>query len=155
MVLEKEKAIFLVQKVLELKNITLVQRAFRTKFKNSNVPRIKTIRGIYNRFLRSDFVPSSRKNRAKSNIRENAEKNQKKIEDKESRISIRKAVSITKCSYTTTRDILKNNLKLKPYKLNVHQELYETDYVKRLEFANRIMRLKHNPEFQMIACDEA
>ena len=50
-----EKRTYLTKKLLELKSATLVQRAFRTKFKNETCPARSTIIDLANKF---DFTGS-------------------------------------------------------------------------------------------------
>ena len=55
-----EKRIFLNNEFTKKNNITLVQRAFRTKFKSQTVPHRKTILNIVNKYKKTGSVDRKR-----------------------------------------------------------------------------------------------
>ena len=70
-------------------------------------------------------------------------------------LSIRRLSSLANISYSLTRDILQNDLKLKPYKYQECQQLLEADYSKRVDFATWLLSLPSWVIQYMICTDEA
>ena len=66
---------------------------------------------------------------------EDAKNKLKELFDQNPSLSLRKAASAVDVSYNLTRDILKNQLNLKPYKYNEFHQLEPQDYSRRAYFA--------------------
>ncbi len=60
--------------------------------------------------------------------------------------SQRKASQLLGIGYSSLRKIMEEQLKLFPYKIQVHQPLSEKDIQRRLEFANLILEMVRNKE---------
>ena len=136
---DKEKRVFLVKKKYELHKITLVKRAWRTKFKNTKAPSTNTINSIISKFEKMGLVTSESLETAKqSGLREEAKKLLKTVITENPSLSIRKASCATDFSYSLCRYVLKHDLKLKPYKKYYVQKLNEPDYSKRLDFGKLV-----------------
>lgn len=63
----------------------------------------------------------------------------KNIYENEPSTSIRRAAQQARMSYGTTWTILKRDLNLFPYKIQVHQQLKDVDVSRRLDFANLML----------------
>ena len=101
MLYDIQKRIFLVQKYYELKQFTLVQRAFRTKYKSSTAPNQNTIINLINAFEKTGSVAYVTINRKKSNDKRIVAQNQlKSMIDEFPNLSIRKAESAVGVSTT-------------------------------------------------------
>ena len=114
-----QERVFLVKKYYESHNITSVQKAYRSNFKNSDAPSWSVIKNIISNFEKSGsvgHVPPKPKEPSKK--REEA-KNQLKtmVSDFES-FSITKAASAIGVSRTLVYHILHDDLHIKPYKFH-------------------------------------
>jgi len=146
----------MVEKYHELKNYTLVQRAWRTNFKNHAVPAFDTIKNTIQRFNTTGSVANMPSSRAEpSQKREDAKNQLKEMFSANPSLSIRKASANTGVSYGMVQIILKEDLHLKPYKIHYCHQLLAADYQKRVNFADFFMGLPNNARSLLICCDEA
>jgi hypothetical protein len=153
---DKSQHAFLFKKYVELKSVILVQRAWRTEFKNERVPCRDIILGTASRFERTGSVSFKSRRQAKpSEKREAARKLVKTLNSDNDELSIRKLAKITGVSYSLVRSILKEDLHLKPYKQHEWHELEPGDYQKRLKFADFFLGLPKNARLLLLCCDEA
>ena len=132
--LTSDQRIFIVKNFYETKSTTDVQRKFKYRFKKSDVSR-KHIYRIVQKFERQGSVAdapkpgrprSSRSNENVSTLREMLSNSPEK--------SIRRSSSETGIPKTCVHDILRKDLKLFPYKIQIMQNLNITDQVQRLGF---------------------
>ena len=133
--LDFKQRTFVVKTFLETKSPVLVQRKFKKEFKSSAAPSKKHIYSIVNKFERTGSVfdekrtgrPKTARNGANFSIIEEAffESPQK---------SVRRASSETSISKTSVQRILKFDLDLYPYKIQIMQSLSLNDQVERLDF---------------------
>ena len=97
--------------------VRLIQRAYRSKFKNKPCPTAEAIaklsKEIYTTGTILDLPPKQKKER---DIRVDARNKLKVRFFEDPRLSIRKASVDVEISYSLCRDILLKDLKLKPYK---------------------------------------
>ena len=151
-----EKRTFLIKKFHELKNIRKVQKAWRTKFISSKAPDYKTIKNLVDKFEKLGLV-ENKPRKLVNNVRkrEDAKKQLKSLFEEKPGLSIRKASQQVGISYGMTRDILRKDLELKPYKYNECQKLEPSDFPKRLNFANWFIKQPKNNKFFFICSDEA
>ena len=153
---DKEKRLFMVKKYCELKSYTLVRRSWRTNFKNDIVPDVRTIKRTIDSFNKTGSVASLPPLRpTPSQKREDAKNQLKEMFSAHPSLSIRKASANTGMSYGMVRRVLKEDLHLKPYKLHEWHELLESDYEKRVKFADFFMGLPKNALTRLVCCDEA
>ena len=104
---DKEKRIFMVKKFHELKNSTLVQRAWRTEFKFLKAPTHKTISYWSETFNKHGTVENQPHDRPDLVKKREALKNQLESLFKEnSSLSLRKAAVATGSSHSHVRVIL-------------------------------------------------
>ena len=151
-----ERRTFLVEKYHQLKNITLVKRAWRTEFKNNPAPSYTTIQNTIEKFETTGSVQDKpRKKRAQSENRQNAKTRVEEFFEENPLLSIRKASSAAQVSYTTIRSILLDDLHLKPYKIQEYHQLQLGDYNKRENFADWFLALPSDAKFFFIVSDEA
>ena len=151
----KERA-FLAKMMIEKKSIKQVQQAWRTKYKNSKAPDHKTISGYVSRFEKYGKVTNMSRPEKKANQKRMMAKNlikQHVLEKPE--LSIRKLAQLAHVSYSLARDILKYDLKLKPYKYQEHHKLEAKDYEKRMIFAQWVLDRPTNFVDKLICTDEA
>lgn len=147
---------FLLKKYHQLQNSTLVQRAWRTEFKNKKAPSCSTIERLAQRFENTGSVADSPPVQKKpSEKRQDAKKQLETLFSEFDNLSIRKAKRTTGISYGMIHRILKEDLHLKPYKEHEWHELQPGDNQKRLEFAEYFLDLPKNACFLLLACDEA
>lgn len=152
----KSQRVFLIRKFNFLKNASLVRRAWRTKFKNLPAPSISTIHYINNKFNKTGSVVYIQHKHAKPTAKREDSKNRLKIIISEDpTLSIRKLSVELGVSYNLTRDILRVDLRLKPYKYGEKHELKHQDYQKRLDFAHWFLKKPKNANQYLICTDEA
>ena len=153
---DKEKRVFMVEKYHKLKNYTLVQRAWRSSFKNVRVPALVTIKSTVERFNNTGSVASLPPLRAQpSHKREDAKNQLQEMFLENPSLSIRRSSGNTGISYGMVQSILKEDLHLKPYKFHEWHQLLAEDYQKRVDFVNFFMGLPNNARSLLICCDEA
>jgi hypothetical protein len=126
------KRVFLVKKFYELKEISLVQRSFRSEYPNKGTPYHSSINNLISNFeKRGTVTPLPRK---RKNIVQKREKN--KLVSEFPNLSIRKAAFALDVSPTLVYNIFHDDLHLKPYKFHIWHKLEAKDYEKRVNFAN-------------------
>ena len=106
----------------ELKSVSLVQRAYRSKYKNKKCPTKATILNLSWKFDRTGSLldlPPKPKNERETRIR------LKILFNEDPSLSMRKASVDVGISYSLCRDILLKDLRLKPYK---YQRLRKKGY---------------------------
>ena len=139
---EIKERVFLVQKFYELKNISLIQRAFRVKFPNQKAPSNKVIKYIISVFEKTGSVQRQPpKPKEPSKKRKDAKSRLETLITEMPKLSIRKAASAIGVSPTLVYHVLHDDLHLKPYKFHQWHKLEETDYGKRLFFAQWFLNL--------------
>ena len=153
---DTEKRVFMVNKYAEFKNVAKVQRAWRTEFKNLKAPDKGTI--LYNvcKFEKTGSVNHVARKVPKHSVKRLQAKNKiKDLISEKPNLSIRKLAVDSEISYELVRMILKDDLKLKPYKPPVLHELQPADYEKRVKFAQWFLKLPLNTVDYIIFSDEA
>jgi hypothetical protein len=153
---DRKKRVFMVEKFKKLNNFTLVQRSWRTQFPGLQVPTYRTIQSTVARFDETGSIESRPPKHAEaSEKRENAKNVIQTAVSENPHLSVRKLMPLANVSYGTTLDILKNDLDLRPYKIQHCQELKPPDYAKRLAFAEWFKSLPPGTRNNMIFSDEA
>lgn len=147
---------FLYEKYIELKNLTKVQRAYRTKYKTSRAPCRFTILNIARNFQNTGYVGRKRVHARRKHVRtDELIKSVENLIIEDPRISIRKIRSVVGHSYGVIRNLCRKDLKLKPYKPKRTFKLYKLDHRKRLEFVQFLKNRRLNVEDYFICSDEA
>ena len=125
--------IFLVKKFYELKHISSVQRAYRTKYKNQTAPTHSTIKNIISRFEKTGSVKLVTGNQKEpSDKRKEAKIRVENVISEFPSLSIRKTAAAVNISPTLVFTILHDDLHLKPFKLHKWYKLEVHDYEKRV-----------------------
>ena len=118
----------------ELKSVTLVQRAYRSEYKDKKCPTKATILDLSKKFDRTGSLldlPPQPKNERETRI----EARIKISFTEDPSLSMRKASVDVGISYSLCRDILLKDLRLKSYKYQSTHQLLTLDYEKRVIFA--------------------
>ena len=152
---DTKKRVFMVNNYQKFKNIASVQRAWRTQFKNQKAPSRSAILTSISKFENTgtvDHIP--RKTFVPSKKREAAQIEVKKLILEKPSLSINKLSVAAGISYGTTRSILRDDLKLKPYKLQAVHQLDPQNYAKRVKFAKWFLSLPDVAIDQIIFSDE-
>ena len=121
----------MLQKLYELKSVTLVQRAYRSEQKNKKCSTKATILNLSRKFERIllDLPPKpkyERKTRIEARIR------LKTLFTEDPSLSMRKASVDVDISYSLCRDLILKDLRLKPYKYQSAHQSLPLDYEKRV-----------------------
>ena len=126
-----------------MKSVTLVQRAYRSEYKNKKCPTKATILSLSRKMCANE-----RETRIDARIRLNI------LFTEDPSLSIRKASVDVGISYSLCRDRLLKDLRLKPYVQSAYQ-LLPLDYEKRVIFAQWWLGLAKSTYKRLIASDEA
>ena len=156
MAIDDRKRIFLIKKWYKLQNITLVKRAWRTKYKFEPVPHYSTIKNYVTKFEKNGSVANSTKVFATRVERRETAKNRVAALIKENpRLSTRKLGCDADISHGLARLILRDDLMLYPYSVHVRHELKAADYARRLNFADWVVNKAQIPHDSIVCTDEA
>lgn len=151
-----EKRIFLLEKYIKFEQISSVQHAYRSKFKNEPAPGHNTIMGIVSAFKTTGSVlPKPPIKKQPCEKREEAKNQLKDMVADSATFSSRKASSALGISQTLVLSILHDDLHLKPYKHHKWHKLEVHDYEKRVEFATWFLSLAAQVKFFFYFSDEA
>ena len=148
--------VFLVKKVYELKEISLVQQAFIAEYPKDGTPNYSVIKNILSNFEKYGsvaHVPPKHKNLGQK--REMAKKQLENMVSDFPKLSIRKAASAVGVSPTLVYHIFTDDLHLKPYKFHLWHKLGDKDYEKRLNFAHWFLKQPESTHEYIICSDEA
>ena len=148
--------VFLVKKVYELKEISLVQRAFRREYPKDGTTNYSVIKNILSNFEKYGsvaHVPPKHKNLGQK--REMAKKQLENMVSDFPKLSIRKAASAVGVSPTLVYHIFTDDLHLKLYKFHLWHKLEDKDYEKRLNFAHWFLKQPESTHEYIICSDEA
>jgi hypothetical protein len=136
-----EIRVFLVKTFYSLQHISLVQKAFRTRFKSSDAPSVQTIKNLISNFEKTGSVSHvAPKTKNPSQKREMAKNQLKTMVSDFKSFSISKAASSIGVSKTLVYHILHDDLHLKPFKFQQWHKLEDHDYEKRLLFASWFLK---------------
>ena len=137
--------LFLNNKFIEYKSIVKVQRAYRSKYTTKSVPGGTVIKNIHNNYLKTGSVGrrlcTSRKKTVRTSYLIEAIEN---IHLDDPKISIRKIANLVPASNSVVRQVLREDLNLKPFKIPRTFKLYTTDYQKRLNFVQFVKSRRIN-----------
>jgi hypothetical protein len=151
-----EQSTFLVEKYLEKKNVISVKRAWNTKYLGKNAPSSRNILFTVKRFKETGSVLSrSKKSSNRADFRKNSKIAIEKLISEDPRLSIRALSVLSETSASTTRSILKDDLAMKPYKIQELHKLQLLDHAKRLKFAEWFLKLPVGSENSIIMTDES
>ncbi|GBN73493.1 hypothetical protein AVEN_245442-1 [Araneus ventricosus] len=155
--------IFIVRTYYSNNNSPIVtQRKFATEFKLTTTgPSVSTINRLIQKFERrgsvSDDMFGNVARPLSVKTPEEIERT-RKVFERNPRTSIRKAAQQVIIKRESVRQIVVADLQLFPYKIQIHQRLSQRSVEQRLEFANTIVEMIDNDQFDvnMLWCsDEA
>lgn len=140
------------------RSIVLTQRKYRQHFNTRSAPTAFMIRSLVGRFEELGSVADRPGRGAHRNIRteDNVETVRQSVADDPS-VSTRRRSSQLGISRTTLRRILKLDLKMYPYKIQIVQALLPQDHQQRLQYAIRFTQLATQIDFlnNVLMSDEA
>lgn len=140
----------------DTKSYKTTQRRFRTMF-NKEPPTKNSIRKWYRNFWNSGCIDRKKRTPNNENRLNNAIEILEMTQNDPSS-STRKISSATGIPKTNVHNVMKNVLKLNAYKIQIHQELKETDFPKRVQFCRKILNLRRRDRHfldKLIMSDEA
>lgn len=140
----------------ELKSVTLVQRRLKQEGK-SHVPSDKTINSLYQKFISTGTVLDAERSGRPSTSAENVAAVDSAFKSEPS-LSLRRASTQLGIPRSTVHDVLRKKLHMRPYHIQLVQELYADDFAARLAFCEEFKELiEQNDSFLNSICfsDEA
>lgn len=161
MLLGTEEKTKVVKWYWETRSIIATKRKFRTHFKTKRAPCAKSILRLQEKILAHGSVLNQHKGKSGRKRSKRTEHDILKVKNVISTTpskSIRKLAQEVGTSHTTVRQILREDLKLTPYKITTHQKLYDGDQEQRLAFSNWLKeKTDSDPAFlkRIIFSDEA
>ena len=153
---DREEKILISKKYAISNSTTLVQRAYRCKFKNYRAPNRTTILKIIRKFDKTDSVDNL--NGRKGNMsqkRKDAKIVLERVVSEKPDLSTREAAQVADISSSLARLVLKDDLGLKPYKRPEYHELKPDDPAKRVDFCIWFKTLPKITAMRLICSDEA
>ena len=154
----KEERTRILQTYIRTMSITEAQRDYRIHFQTRISPSKNTIKSLYQKFADIGNVNDKPGSGRKRSIRTEdvIERVAVSITDNP-KTSTRKRASQLNISQTTLCRILKKDLKLKPYKIQLTQQLLPNDPHQRLEYSESFLSLCEDAIFieNVIFSDEA
>lgn len=157
-----EDRVFIVQSYYKSdKNITETLRKWSSRHKNRPKPHVTTVKRLLEKFERTGSVaddPGERSNRPNTVRTPEIIEQAKNIMKREPSLSTRKLAQELGLSYRTAGRILKDDLKLFPYKLQVYQRLSDDAMIRRFNFAADMLELIDSKQIdpnKIIFSDEA
>jgi len=147
---------FIVETFCAKLNYASVQSAYCIKYQTRKPPNKKTIKRMVQCFRETGSAETrARKPYGPSKKRVDAKNQLTTMVTDFASLSIRKAASALPVSESTTRKIMREDLKLKPYKQQHCQVLKSPDFDKRLFFAQWLLSLPKQTKFCTYFTDEA
>ena len=116
-----------------------VKRRFKTKF-GRTAPSLQAIKKIIKKFERSGCVCNDKRSGRPRSVR--SEENIAQISallETDSSSSVRMIASETGIKRESVRKILRKDMKLKPYKVNILHELLAQDFLRREQFCREML----------------
>jgi hypothetical protein len=151
-----KKRIFLLKNYYKFQSFAMVQSAYRVEFKSKIAPDRKVILNIVNTFEKTGSVsPIPPKHKEISETRKVAKNELEIMVSDFPNLSIRKAASAVNVSPTLVFHILHDDFHLKSYKYQDWHKLEDTDYEKRVKFAQWVLSWPKQSSFYLICSDEA
>ena len=151
-----EKQAFIVKKFHETQRVIKVQRAWRTKYKFIDAPRANAIKSIVSRFEKTGSTKKKPLKRLEPTIlRKQAIIDVENLVSEFPKLSLKMISGECQISRTLAREILKQDLGRKPYKIPMYHQIKPGDYQKRVEFAEWFLRIPQAKSEYLIVSDEA
>ena len=134
--LTSDQRVFIVKNYYQTKSVTVVKRKFKNAYKGMNVSRVNIYKlvkkfeelGTVKNAAKSGRPKSSRSDENVSTLQDMLERSPEK--------SVRRTSSETGISRSSVHNIMRKDLELFPYKIQIMQSLSITDQVERQTFCN-------------------
>ncbi|GBM56267.1 hypothetical protein AVEN_151945-1 [Araneus ventricosus] len=148
-----EQRVFLVLEYHRLeRSPTATRRSFQKRFNVPKGPDAKTIRKIFSKFERTGSVDDNRVGNVGLRQAVVAPENIVKVSgivQQNPRNTVRKIESETGLKRSSTQKILRNSLRMFPYKIQSHQAIPIEAVRQRFDFANEILTMIDNEGFDV------
>lgn len=134
------------------KSCRSVQLAYKREYKSKDTPTRDTIHAIYEKFKRTGSVLDNVAGHSGRKLTETTEENVQKVAEifeRSPRKSVRKAVQEAGMKRSSVHRMLKRDLNLFAYKIQIHQPLSESSKAKRIDFANNTSDMAENLEIDV------
>jgi len=127
----------------QYKSAVVVRRKFRTKYPNyrHNIPSRTVIRTWYSRFSETGRIDQGNEHRGRPPVRPQIVEAIDNIYKENPSTSIRQAAQQVPICKTSVHKVVRKNIKLYPYKIQMLQSLEHSDYKKRETFARTVLDL--------------
>ena len=138
-----EQRVFIVESYHETRSFVKVQRAYRKRFNCRKAPSRSVISAIIKKFRNTGQVTNQRKGKSGRKVTKTTPENIDRVRtaiDHSPKKSVRRASIQLQLSYGTIRRILRNFLKMFPYKIQIEKPLQATDKARRLQFAQQFQQ---------------
>ena len=146
----------MVKKFHETKSCARVQRAWRTEYHVNTAPDRNAIMLAVTKFESMGIVDNLNSGRpVDTEEREEVKNGIKALVSANPKLSLRKAACAVGVSYSTARNIVIDELHLRPYKYQMCHKLKDSDYPKRVEFARWYLSRPSDTPKYFICSDEA
>ena len=136
----------LVKFYLETKSVVLTQRKWKKCFKARKAPSRKAILSLTEQFLGTGSLESNKQGRcgAKRTKRTPATAQKaRQIMSSAPKMSLKQLSQQLRCSYSTAQRIARTDLKLRPYKITIHQKLRDCGERSRKRYCAWLSRKCH------------
>ena len=127
----------------QYKSSVIVRRKFRTKYPNcrNNIPSRKVISTWYSRFSETRRIDQGNEHRGRTSVEPQIVEAIGNIHKENPSTSIRQVAQQVPVCKTSVHKVVRKNLKLYPYKIQMLQSLEHPDYEKRESFARTVLDL--------------
>ena len=142
--MEVAQRVEIVLLMAKLESVTLVRRELQ-KRKWTNIPHENTIRNLFKKFKDTGSVQDAPRS-GRPSLDETKSEEISEIFQNQPSTSIRQAASAISCSYGYVHKVLKHDLKLFPYKIQVTQELHEEDFSLRVSMCETLLEKTEEDE---------
>ena len=112
---------------------------------HTNILTTQSIGKLYAKFCQFGTVLDLEKSGRPKICDENSTNQVREILENNPNVTISAICGQTNLSRGTVHDRIKNDIRIKSYKIQIHQELYEEDFDKRVEMAEILMPILQNP----------
>lgn len=153
--MDLEQRVEIVLLMAKLESVTLVRREVQ-KRKWTSIPHENTIRNLFKKFKETGSVHDAQRS-GRPSLDEAKTEEIEEIFRSQPSTSIRQAASTISCSYGFVHKVLKHDLQLFPYKVQVTQELHEEDLSLRVSMCETLLEKSEDPNFfdKIIFSDES
>lgn len=140
-ILQNEERVFIIRSYYKTNSYQKTVKAYIKKFKDRVPPTRSAIFKIVKKFEKTASARAGSSSGRPKNTRTNQKIHEiQRLIENDSSLSIRRIADIVDLKYSTTRKILREDLKLYPYKIHIAQDLKSTDHELRMSFCSRMLK---------------